>query len=325
MNNEKLKDIIAKARPNLKDNSIKIYISNLNKLMKLFESDNLEFLKEEKKVLEKLKNLSNNSIRNYLNSILIYLLAIDKNDKFKREIKFYGDMRDDLNKKYENEQASGIISDKQKNNLVDIKEVYQMIETIGKEIKDKNIKNKDEMTSKEKQLLMIYTILNIYVRLPLRNDVGGGMEAINKRTYNKLTDEQKKENNYLLVEKSGMKLILNKYKTSKNYEENIIDVPKDLEKLIRTYIKINGMGVLFKTSTGKPLTRNELSQLLLRTSKKYMNKNISTTMLRKIYLSSKYSDVLDDMKEDAKIMGHSTSTAQNVYIKKKDDSLEKPE
>lgn len=324
MNNEKLKDIIAKARPNLKDNSIKIYISNLNKLMKLFETDNLEFLKEEKKVLEKLKNLSNNSIRNYLNSILIYLLAIDKDDKFKKEIKFYGDMRDDLNKKYEDEQASGIISDKQKNNLVDIKEVYQMIETIGKEIKDKNIKNKDEMTSKEKQLLMIYTILNIYVRLPLRNDVAG-MEAINKRTYNKLTEEEKKENNYLVVEKSGMKLILNKYKTSKNYEENIIDVPKDLEKLIRTYIKINGMGVLFKTSTGKALTRNELSQLLLKTSKKYMNKNISTTMLRKIYLSSKYSDVLDDMKEDAKIMGHSTATAQNVYIKKKDDSLEKPE
>ena len=237
MNNEKLKDIITKARPNLKDNSIKIYISNLNKLMKVFETDNLEFLKQEKKVLEKLKNLSNNSIRNYLNSILIYLLAINKDDKFKKEIKFYGDMRDDLNKKYEDEQASGIISDKQKNNLVDIKEVYQMIETIGKEIKDKNIKNKDEMTSKEKQLLMIYTILNIYVRLPLRNDVAG-MEAINKRTYNKLTEEEKKENNYLVVEKSGMKLILNKYKTSKNYEENIIDVPKDLEKLIRTYIKI---------------------------------------------------------------------------------------
>ena len=73
------------------------------------------------------------------------------------------------------------------------------------------------------------------------------------------------------------------------------------------------------------MTRNELSQLLLKTSKKYMNKNISTTMLRKIYLSSKYSDVLDDMKQDAKIMGHSTATAQNVYIKKKDDSLEKPE
>jgi integrase len=325
MNNEKLNNIIRKARPNLKDNSIKIYISNLNKLMKLFETDNLEFLKDEKKVLEKLNNLSNNSIRNYLNAILIYLMAIDKDDKFKKEIKFYGDMRDDLNKKYEDEQASGIISDKQKNNLVDIKEVYEMIEKIGKEIKDKKIKNKDEITPKQKQLLMIYTILNIYVRLPLRNDVAGGMEAINKRTYNKLTDEQKKENNYLLVEKSGMKLILNKYKTSKNYEENIIDVPKDLEKLIRTYIKINGMGVLFKTSTGKPLTRNELSQLLLRTSKKYMNKNISTTMLRKIYLSSKYSDVLDDMKEDAKIMGHSTATAQNVYIKKKDDSLEKPE
>ena len=34
---------------------------------------------------------------------------------------------------------------------------------------------------------------------------------------------------------------------------------KHLRKILRYYLKMNGMGVLFKTSTGKPLTRIELS------------------------------------------------------------------
>ena len=62
-----------------------------------------------------------------------------------------------------------------------------------------------------------------------------------------------------------------------------------------------GMGVLFKTSTGKPLTRTELSKVLLKYSKKYMDKSISTTLLRKSYLSSKYGNMKEEMKKDNKI------------------------
>ena len=47
-----------------------------------------------------------------------------------------------------------------------------------------------------------------------------------------------------------------------------------------------------------------------------MDKSISTTMLRKIYLSSKYADVKEEMAETAKIMGHSTATQSKIYIKK---------
>lgn len=155
----------------------------------------------------------------------------------------------------------------------------------------------------------------------MRNDIAG-MEAISKRQYNKLTEEEKKAKNYLVVEKGKMMMILNKYKTSKKYEENKIDVPKDLEKLLRLYIRINGMGKLFTTSTGNELSRNALSQLLLKTSQKYMGKNISTTMLRKIYLSSKYADVKEEMKKDAKIMGHSVATQQKVYVKNDDEEDE---
>lgn len=320
MTSENPSDIIKKARPNIKDNSIAMYVSNLNKLKKLFDADNYDFLKDEKKVLDKLSNLSDNTIRNYLNAILIYLMAINDKGKLDDEVKIYTELRDDLNKKYEDNQASGNISEKQKENFVDIEEIYKMIETMGKEIKDKKIKKKEDLTSKDKSLLMIYIIFNIYVRLPMRNDIAG-MEAISKRQYNKLSESEKKDKNYLVVEKGKMIMILNKYKTSKKYEENKIDVPKDLEKLLRLYIRINGMGVLFTTSTGNPLSRNALSQLLIKTSKKYMDKSISTTMLRKIYLSSKYSDVKDEMAKDAKVMGHSVDTQQKIYVKKNEDEI----
>ena len=113
-----------------------------------------------------------------------------------------------------------------------------------------------------------------------------------------------------------MTMILNQFKTSSKYGELKIDIPKDLEKLLRLYIRINGLGILFKSSTGKELSRNALTQLLLKTTKSRIGKAISTTMLRKIYLSSKYAAVKDEMSQDAAVMGHSVGVQSNVYIKK---------
>ena len=45
---------------------------------------------------------------------------------------------------------------------------------------------------------------------------------------------------------------------------------------------------------------------------------ISSTIIRKIYLTGKYSDVVDEMERDAKIMGHDIETARKIYIKKSD-------
>ena len=114
-----------------------------------------------------------------------------------------------------------------------------------------------------------------------------------------------------------MFFVLNKYKTAKKYEElNLPIEDKSLKKIIRFYLKHNGMGVMFKTSTGKSITRTELSKLLIKFSKKYMNKSISTTLLRKIYLSSKYGDMKKEMEADSKVLGHDVaSTGMKVYVK----------
>tara|TARA_Y100000004_G_scaffold191767_1_gene251152 strand:- start:1710 stop:2630 length:921 start_codon:yes stop_codon:yes gene_type:complete len=303
-----VKKEIKKLRPNLKDNTIHQYSLQLTKLQKLFDTDDYKFLDNPKDVANKISHLHYTSQRNAYNAIILLLLAIEGD---KELIEEYGKMRDELNNKYEEEQASGKISEKQSKNFVEMSEVENMVNEMGNTVK--GYKKKESLNQNERQLLKAYTLFSILIRIPTRNDQAG-MILISKKMYNKLKEEDKKAHNYLLMEKSSMKFIYNQYKTAKKYAENIVDIPKDLEKILRMYIRIMGIksgDVLFD------MTKNAQSQLLLKMSQKYMGKRISSTMIRKIYLSSKYGDTLKEMKEDAKIMGHSTDVAQSVYIKEK--------
>ena len=313
INSKNPSEEIAEARPNLKTNSVKQYVTNLNKLKKMFDTDDYDFLSNTEEVMEKVSELHYLSQRNILNAVVVLLMALNHDEKYDNLLQEYGKLRDDFNDKYSDEQKSGVISDKQSANFATIEEVYDMINTMGTELKP--IKKKTELSKKEFALLQAFTLFNIYARMPMRNDVSE-MEAIKKSAYNKLSAEEKKSKNYLVLEKNGMFFVLNKYKTSSKYEE--LDLPiedKALKKIIRFYLRHNGMGVLFKTSTGKSITRGELSKLLIKFSKKYMSKSISTTLLRKIYLSSKYGDMKKELEKDNKVMGHSKGVALDTYVK----------
>ena len=320
-----LTEMIKKARPNVKDKTIKMYVSNLTKLQKLFDTDEWKFLKNIENVKKKLSDLHYTSQRNYFNAIIVLLMALNEKGKYDKLINEYNEIRDEGNKKYQDENATGVISDKQKENFVELSEIQKMLSEMEKEIKQKGLKKKNSLNAKEKQLIQVYILYNIYTRLPMRNDVSG-MTITTKRLYNKLSEDEKKENNYLVVERNKMFFVLNQFKTSKKYKELDIDVPKDLEKLLRFYIRVNKLSngdVLFTSSTGKPLSRNALSQLFLKTSKKYLDKSISTTMLRKIVLSNKFADVKKEQEEMAKITGHSVDTMNKVYVKQKSNKQKK--
>ena len=310
---------IKNARPNLKENTVKQYQTNLNKLKKLFDTDDYDFLDNPKNVMEKIEALHYTTQRNFLNAIIVLLMALNHDEKYDKLLKEYGTLRDDFNNKYDEENKSGIISDKQSKNFATIEEVYEMINKMGAELKPIKKKNKDDITKKEMNLLQAFVLFSIYSKYPMRNDVSQ-MEAISKRDYNKLKEEDKKSKNYLVVHKGGLFFVLNKFKTSKRYEQiNIeIDDPQ-VKKLLRYYLRINGMGILFKSSTGKPLTRIEISKTLLKYSQKYMGKSISSTLLRKIYLSSKYGSMKKELEKDNQIMGHSKEVALDTYVKEAQD------
>ena len=307
MDKGKLSDLIKEARPNIKESTIKMYVGNLMKLMNMMDQDDLKFLKDIDKVKDKLSEKHFTTQRNYYNSIIIYLMT-KKDDKIVEE---YNDIRDELNKKYIDDNASGVISDKQKGNFVELSEIKKMISDIENDLQLKKVKKKDTINKKEETLLMVYVILNILIRIPLRNDLSN-MILLKKTQYNKLSDKEKEDNNYLVMEKGGLKFILNDYKTSKKYKEKILNIPKDLEKILRMYLKrmdFKVNDIIF------PLSRNGLSQLLIKTSKKYLDKSISTTMLRKIVATDLLGDVKKAESELSKKMGTDISTIKSVYVK----------
>jgi hypothetical protein len=111
----------------------------------------------------------------------------------------------------------------------------------------------------------------------------------------------------------GVNFYFGNYKTKGAYHTQVVPVPTELKHVIEYYLdhrpfKCNDLlvkrnGLSFKTKD---------IQMALN---KVIEKKVGCTMLRSIYLSSKYKDVLEDMKEDATAMGTSTSIIQQTYVK----------
>jgi len=314
------KDIL-KARPNLKPRSIEQYVSQLYRLQNMFDAEvysgDFNFLGDFDKVKKGLSEYNYLSQRNYINAIIVLLMALNIDKKL---IDQYVKLRDKFNDQYNENNLTGVISDKQEPNFTTTDEIFRMLNIMKDDLKDTDETN---LTKKEKQLMQAYVLFSIYARMPLRNEVGGGMRSITGGKFNKLSQAEKTENNFLIVERDRMYFLLTDYKTSKNYGALEIDITdKELKSILKNWIKIQGYGILFKTSTDKPITRIELSKIFSKYSEKYLNKKISTNLLRKIYLSSKYAvedglqDQLKNLEADNQVMGHSKAVALADYIKK---------
>jgi len=302
-------EIIKKERPNLKPISIKQYEAQLKKIKKIFNADDYDFLNNPKDVEDKLSDLHYTSVRNLYNAVIILLMALNSSKKYDKLIKNYSDLRDELNDKYIEEQKSGIISEKQKPNFASMEEIEKMLKELKSEVNV--IKKKSKLNKTDKSTVRAWILFNMLIRIPTRNDASN-MLYISQKDYKKLSDDDKKQHNYLVDERNNLKFIYNQYKTSKKWGELVVPVPPDLKPMIRSYIKIMD----YKLNDNIfPLTRNALSQLLVKTSKRILNKNISSTMIRKIYMSDKYSDMKEEMEKDAKILGHDVSVGQSVYTK----------
>ncbi len=308
---EDIKETIAESRPNLKPVSVNQYYVQLKKLKNIFDTNDYKFLIKPKNVEDKLQNLHYTSIRNMYNAIIILLMALNETKKYDELIVEYSDMRDELNNKYEDEQKSGIISDKQKPNFVKMEEIESMISELKSEVMI--LKKKKTLTKSDKSTIRAWTLFNMLSKIPTRNDASN-MLYITQTNYKKLSDDDKKNNNYLVNQRNNMKFIYNQYKTSKKYSENIISVPTELKPVLRLYLKLMD----YKLGDNIfPLSKNAISQLLIKTSKRILNKNISSTMIRKSYMSSKYSGLKEEMEKDAKVMGHSVDVGQSIYTKTK--------
>jgi hypothetical protein len=120
--------------------------------------------------------------------------------------------------------------------------------------------------------------------------------------------DTKKDNYY----KSG-KFYFNIYKTASKYGLQIIDVPKELDVILKKWIKMNTNDYMLYSTNKNKLSSPQISRIL----NKVFDKNVSTSMLRHIYLTNIYKDLpaLNKMQELSREMGHSVLQAME-YVKK---------
>ena len=117
-------------------------------------------------------------------------------------------------------------------------------------------------------------------------------------------------------------IVFNDFKTSKTKKQLIIDLKqnKKLNNLIKSFILFkqnNGFNrdYLFNSNDNTNIDNSQIARRL----NHIIGKNISSSMIRKIYLSDKYGDILEkinDIKKTSNNMMNSTNTIMKNYIKK---------
>jgi hypothetical protein len=319
---ENISETIKKGNPTRKESTIKEYEKKLMTLKKKKNSDNYTFLKDIDDVKELLKSYSPNTQKGYYNAIIVLLLALNHDKVFDELIEKYQKIRDPLNELYMQQQSSGELSEKQKENFASVDELNKMLTMMEKDINRRDIKRKSQLDRSDIELLQVYTMFKFFIRYPTRNNLAG-MKLISKSDYNRLKEDEKKNNNYLVREKTDMFISLNNYKTNLKYGEIKFTLDKDIQKVFRLFIKIlkkNNNDTLFtivKKGEEVEINSNLMTQQLTRYSEKYIDKKISTSMIRHIIPSEKFADKNKEQAELAKIMGHSVMTQNQIYVKKK--------
>jgi len=114
----------------------------------------------------------------------------------------------------------------------------------------------------------------------------------------------------------------NNYKTQKTYKTQSVPVAEGMKKVLKTYFKFHPL----KSQIGKPnstvplllnykdepfTAKNTITRIL----NKIFGKKVGCSLLRNIFLTSKYSGNVGDLEKDVREMGTSSETAFNNYIK----------
>lgn len=326
---DKLREEIKEHRK-LTDRSLSIYVRNLNRLAKEItkkEFTTLAFLKQYKKVIDWIDDKSLSTQKNYLASILVGLSPKGRGQYkkgFEAVAKKYTTYLTTQAKTYDDNIKEQRKNDKQNKKWTTIKELEKVRRKYGSYIKrigysQKATEFKSGKAKRHQDLLQKYLVASLYLLHPPRRNSYANMKVISNREYNKLSEKEKEDNNYLVVVSRNNKFFsFGDYKTKKSYGVQEIKVDKQLNSVLNLWLNFNKTEHLLLNSRGGKMTTNGLTKFLYKVFEP-TGKKLSSTMIRHIWLSEKYGDEIPytEKEDDAKKMGHSVGTQQKVYVKNK--------
>ena len=295
---------------NLAGSTIRYYLTNIEKLNDKEPLNDLNFLDDKEKIIASLKkDKKPNTQRNYLISI-VAVLSLDPKKKALYN-SYYKDMMA-MNKELKSEEAKNLKSETQKENWIEKKEIDDVYEKYKSAVN--KFKNDKTLSENKFDILLKFVVLSLYtLTAPRRNKDYTNCYLVK--------NEKDLDDTLNFVDITNKEFVFNDFKTKKSEGQQIIKIPDDLMSVLNIYVKfhplINEKDKKFEVPflvnhEGVPLSNTNSLTLILN---RIFQKKIGSTMLRHMYLSNKYGDVLKEQQEDAKNMGHSISM-QKDYIKK---------
>jgi hypothetical protein len=280
--------------------TLNLYQTKLKILNDYKPIKNLNFLNDIDNIKSKIEKYKPNTRRTYIISIVSILKCLTAPDKkptkkLKKLFDDYSTIMNDYNSKLKDQTT---ITDSTKILKTDeINDIYE-------EIKQKAM----EKTS-NKQDYQDYLILSLYHLIaPRRNK-----DYIYMKFVNSYNNDLSKDFNYY----DGSKFYFNVYKTRGKYQEQIIDVPKELKIILNNYIKkykIENNNFILTDKNNNDLTKNTNSMTGI--LNRIFKSKVGSSMLRRSFLTNKYGKSRDELIEDVEAMGTSANVANNNYIKK---------
>tara|TARA_R110001592_G_scaffold68504_5_gene209867 strand:+ start:2673 stop:3653 length:981 start_codon:yes stop_codon:yes gene_type:complete len=300
--------------------SLNTYLRNINKLHTAVAGDvvmkDMEWTKDIGALDKAVSGFKPTTQRNYYNSIVIGLMASEKEFHIAPEIrKVYEGKRDLLNAQYDQSKGqpttnqAKVMANVNKDNILD------MIDGTAEKVKG------NRMDTIARMMFLIHT------EMPFRNELAQ-IRILREAQYEKTAD---KNENYLLIRSAGksseMKFIMNNGKTTAKYGPRTIHCSPELVKKITAFLKSIDLWkrkyveptYLFSWATGKPLTRNDVSHLLAKFSSKHIGHSVSTTLMAKLFnnipddINKATADEIQAVQDKALARGHSVKVKATIY------------
>lgn len=324
---EKLKTIVLEKRK-VRESTWKTYersIKEISQALTKADYKNVNMLKKKKDVESFLDSKGNSKKRLLLSVILLLLSPSKRNEPPKKNKVLYEHYKNLLvnsQADYMNGQREQKKNIKQSENWVEMKDLLKVQKKYGNELRKKGYKqNTQELKNpKDLDLMQKYLLSSIYLLHPPRRLEYADMKVLSNKEYNALSEQAKKDNNYLVVVSRNKKFFsfgTNAVKSST--VEDVIKIPLDkgLNSVMNLWLNFNDTEYMLMNFQGNKMTQNALGKYLVKVFSP-TGKKISANMLRHIYLSDKYKDEasIAEKEETAKKMNHSTKTAESIYIKK---------
>jgi hypothetical protein len=291
-----------------------VYLKNLIRLnnkqpikIKKNGEPNYDFLKDTDKILARIGKLKPNSQRTYLISMVTALRGLKQ---YEMVYEFYYNLMmqlaEDLKKN------SNVKSESQQKNWIEQSQVNNIYEELKAQAMPLLAKKK--ITDQEWVIILDFVVLSLYVcQPPRRNKDYQLMLYVNDK--NLINSETAAEFNYYLPKEKLMQF--NQYKTKGSYQMQETAVNPELVDILSKYAKLHPLRkqknfYLLTNYKGEPLLAvNAITRIL----NKIFGHRVGASLLRNIYLSDKFKNVMNELNAAATAMGTSANTAQSTYIK----------